>query len=132
MKKVFLFSDGASLGNPGAGGYCAILKYKEKEKIIKGHRKNSTNNQMELLGVIEGLKALKEPCEVAIYSDSTYVVKGINEWIENWVKKDFKNIKNKELWKEFLKISKPHKIKAFWIKSHNNHFENEKCDKIAK
>ncbi len=132
MKKVTIFSDGSSLGNPGEGGYCAILKYKNHEKIIKGAQKNATNNQMELKAVIEALKALKEPCEVEIYSDSSYVVKGINEWLENWIKKSFKGVKNPNMWREFVKISSPHKIKAFWVKGHNGHIENEKCDKIAK
>jgi ribonuclease HI len=132
MKKVHLYSDGSSLGNPGFGGYCAILKYKDHQKIAKGSQKIATNNQMELKAVIEGLKLLKEPCEVEIVSDSSYVVRGINEWLENWVKKDFKKVKNTDLWKEYLEISKPHKIEAFWVKGHNGHKENEMCDKIAK
>jgi len=132
LKKVFLFSDGSSLGNPGPGGYCAILRYNSKEKIIKGNQKEATNNQMELKGVIEGLKALKEPCHVEIISDSSYVVKGINEWLGKWVGKDFKGVKNPQLWKEFLEVSKPHKIEAFWVRGHSGHKENEICDKIAK
>ncbi len=132
MKKVYLFSDGSSLGNPGPGGYCAILRYKDKEKVIRGGQKHVTNNQMELKAVIEGLKALKEPCEVEIYSDSNYVVKAINEWLNGWVKKDFKNVKNVDLWKEYLKVSKNHKIKAIWVRGHSGHRENEICDKIAK
>jgi len=132
MKKVHLYSDGSSLGNPGFGGYCAILKYKDHQKIIKGSQRVATNNQMELKAVIEGLKLLKEPCEVKIVSDSSYVVRGINEWLENWVKKDFKKVKNIDLWKEYLEVSKPHKIEAVWVKGHNGHKENEMCDKIAK
>jgi ribonuclease HI len=132
LKKILLFSDGSSLGNPGPGGYCALLRYKDKERIIKGSQRLTTNNQMELKGVIEGLKALKEPCEVEIISDSSYVVKGINEWLKNWVKKDFKGVKNVELWQEFLEVSKPHKIKAIWVRGHSGHKENEICDKIAK
>jgi ribonuclease HI len=132
MKKVHLYSDGSSLGNPGHGGYCAILKYKDHEKIAKGSQRDATNNQMELKAVIEGLKLLKEPCEVDITSDSSYVVKGINEWLSGWVKKDFKKVKNPDLWREYLDVSKPHKIKAFWVKGHAGHEENEKCDKIAK
>ncbi len=132
MKKVTIFSDGSSLGNPGVGGYCAILKYKGNEKVIKGGQKRATNNQMELKAVIEAIKALKEPCEVDLYSDSNYVVKGINEWLENWIKKEFKGVKNRGLWEEFVKISSPHKIKAFWVRGHSGHEENERCDKIAK
>ncbi len=132
MKQIHLYSDGSSLGNPGCGGYCAILKYKSHQKIIKGANKNVTNNQMELKAVIEGLKAIKEPCEVIIVSDSNYVVKAINEWLKNWVKKDFKGVKNPELWKEYIDVAKNHKIKAFWVRGHDGHIENEMCDKIAR
>jgi len=132
VKKVEIFTDGSSLGNPGPGGWCAILRYKEHEKILKGGESYTTNNKMELKAVIEALKALKEPCEVDIYSDSTYVVKGINEWLENWKKKNFKNVKNEDLWKEFIEVSRPHKLNMFWVKAHNGHNENEKCDKIAR
>jgi ribonuclease HI len=132
VKKVTLFCDGSSLGNPGPGGYGVILRYKDKEKIISGGEANTTNNKMELKAVIEGLKALKQGCEVEIVSDSSYVVKGINEWLENWQKKEFKKVKNPELWKEYIKVSKPHKIKATWVRGDNGHIENERCDKIAK
>jgi ribonuclease HI len=132
MKKITIFSDGSSLGNPGAGGYCAILRYNNREKIVRGGEKETTNNRMELKAVIEALKALKEPCEIELISDSTYVVKGINEWLSNWIKKDFKGVKNPDLWKEFVLLAKNHKIKAVWVKAHNGHIENEKCDRIAK
>jgi len=132
MKQVHLFSDGSSLGNPGAGGYCAILKYGDAQKIVKGSQKDTTNNRMELKAVIEGLKVLKEPCEVVITSDSNYVVKAINEWLNNWIKKNFKGVKNIDLWEEYLEVSKKHKIKALWVKGHDGHEENELCDKIAK
>lgn len=132
MKKIYLFSDGSSLGNPGEGGYCAILRFNDHEKIIRGGQKVATNNQMELKAVIEGLKALKNPCEVEITSDSNYVVKGINEWLENWKKKDFNKVKNPDLWKEYIEVSKPHKIVAKWVRGHNGHDENERCDLIAK
>lgn len=87
---------------------------------------------MELLAVIEGIAALKEPCSVEIVSDSSYVVKGINEWLENWVKKDFKKVKNPELWRRYLEVSKGHHINATWVRGHAGHEENERCDKIAK
>lgn len=132
MKKIEIFCDGSSLGNPGFGGYCAILRYNNHEKIICGAKANVTNNQMELLAVIEALKALREPCEISLYSDSKYVCEGIAKWIFQWVKKDFKNIKNPNLWKSYLEISQHHKIKTFWIKGHSNHAENEKCDTIAR
>jgi ribonuclease HI len=132
VKKITLFSDGSALGNPGPGGYGTILVYGDKEKIISGSEVHTTNNRMELRGAIEGLKALKEPCEVEIISDSSYVVKGINEWLKNWIKRDFKKVKNIDLWKEYIEVSKPHKIKATWVKGHDGHEENERCDDIAR
>ncbi len=132
MKRVTLFSDGSSLGNPGPGGYGVILRYGEHEKELGGYELQTTNNRMELKGVIEGLKALKEPCEVEIVSDSSYVVRAINEWLEGWRKKDFKKVKNPDLWREYLKAAAPHKIKARWVRGHDGHSENERCDKIAK
>jgi ribonuclease HI len=136
MKKVYIYSDGSSLGNPGAGGWGTVLKYKQNTKKISGGAKNTTNNQMELQGVIEGLKLLKEPCEVELVSDSKYVVKAINEWLKNWIKNRWKtaskkDVKNQTLWKEYLKLAKPHKIKAIWVKGHSGHTENEICDKLA-
>lgn len=132
MKEVKIYTDGSSLGNPGYGGYCAILKYKDNEKIVKAGFENVTNNQMELLAVIEALKVLKTPCHIKLYSDSTYVVKAINEWLKNWVKKDFKKVKNIDMWKEYLQVSKIHTIDAHWVKAHNGHPENERCDTIAR
>ena len=132
MKKIHLYSDGSSLGNPGFGGYCAIVKYNEHEKIASGALADVTNNQMELLAVIEGLKLLKEPCEVVVTSDSSYVVNAINEWLANWIKRDFKKVKNPDLWKTYLKVAQPHKIKAVWVRGHNGHPENERCDLIAR
>ena len=132
MKKIQIYTDGSSLGNPGPGGWCALLRYKNHEKILSGGEEYTTNNRMELLAVIEALKALKEPCEIDLFSDSTYVLKGINEWLDNWIKKDFKNVKNSDLWREFVKISKNHKININWVKGHSGHEENEICDKIAR
>ncbi len=132
MKKITLFSDGSSLGNPGFGGYCAILRYGDSEKIISGGMRDATNNQMELLAVIKGLEALKEPCDVTLVSDSSYVVRGINEWLGGWVRKDFAKVKNPELWRQYLKVSQGHKIKGFWVRGHDGHVENEQCDRIAK
>jgi len=132
MKQVHLYSDGSSLGNPGAGGYCAVLKYGDAQKIVKGAEPDTTNNRMELKAVIEGLKVLKQPCRVTITSDSNYVVKAINEWLKNWIKKDFKGVKNPDLWREFLEVSKPHQLEANWVKGHAGHEENELCDKIAR
>lgn len=132
MKKITLFSDGSALGNPGPGGYGAILRYGDKEREISGGEVHTTNNRMELLGVIEGLRALREPCRVEIISDSSYVVKGINEWLDGWVKRDFKKVKNPDLWMDYLDVSKGHVINAIWVRGHNGHIENERCDILAK
>lgn len=132
MKKISLFCDGSSLGNPGAGGYCAILRFGTVEKIVSGGVANSTNNQMELLAVIEGLAALKEPCDVTLISDSSYVIKGINEWLEGWKRKNFAKVKNPELWQRYLEVSKNHKVHGIWVRGHDGHVENEMCDRIAK
>lgn len=132
MKSIKLFCDGSSLGNPGPGGYCGILQYGDKEKIIAGGEEISTNNRMELKAVIESLKHLKEPCKIELYSDSKYVCDGISSWLENWVKKKFAMVKNPDLWQEYLQVCKPHQVKTFWIKGHNGHIENERCDQIAK
>ncbi len=137
MKKINLYSDGSALGNPGPGGWGTILEFKGNEKELCGGEEHTTNNRMELIGVIEGLKALKEPCEVHITSDSSYVVKGINEWLESWEKRGWKTaskkpVKNVELWQEYLEVSKIHKITATWVKGHAGHEHNERCDIIAR
>lgn len=132
MKKITLFSDGSSLGNPGYGGYCAILRYGDSEKIVSGGVRNATNNQMELLAVVRGLESLKEPCDVTLVSDSSYVVKGVNEWLSGWVKKNFAKVKNPELWMRYLEAAKSHKVKGTWVRGHDGHPENERCDVIAK
>jgi ribonuclease HI len=132
MKSITLFSDGSSLGNPGFGGYCAILRFKDKERVIKGGEEYTTNNRMELKAVIEAIKALKEPCRIEIVSDSSYVTKGISEWLKRWIAKDFSKVKNPDLWREFVEVSKIHRIKTTWIKGHSGHTENEQCDQIAK
>ncbi len=137
MKQINLYSDGSSLGNPGPGGWGTILKYKEHIKELSGANTLTTNNQMELTGVIEGLKQLKEPCSVHIISDSKYVVQAINEWLANWQKNGFRTankqpVKNYELWQEYLKVSQHHKITASWTKGHAGHLENERCDLLAR
>ncbi len=109
-----------------------ILRYGKREKEISGGEPMTTNNRMELMAVIEGLKALKEPCDVTIYSDSSYVVKAINEWLKDWVKRDFKKVKNPDLWRAYLEAAKPHRVKAVWVRGHNGHPENERCDELAR
>lgn len=137
MKKIEMYTDGSCLGNPGAGGYACILVYGKMEKLISGGEAVTTNNRMELTAVIEGLSALKEPCEVEIVSDSKYVVSAINEgWLTSWVKKNWKKsdgkaVLNVDLWQKYLDVSSNHKIKYTWIKGHNGHPYNERCDAIA-
>lgn len=133
---VEIFTDGACSGNPGPGGYCAILRYKDKEKTIVGADPCTTNNKMELTAVIEALEALKKPSHVKIVTDSQYVVKGATEWLTNWIKHNWKNaqkkeVKNKELWQRLLKAMSPHKITWEWVEGHKGHVENETCDKLA-
>ncbi len=130
-KVVTLYSDGSSLGNPGAGGWGTILEYKGKKKELSGNEKNTTNNRMELTAVIRGLQELKEPCTVEVVTDSSYVANAINSWLKNWIAKDFKNVKNVDLWQEYLSASKQHNIKATWVRGHNGHTENERCDTLA-
>lgn len=132
MKSVEIYTDGSCLKNPGFGGWSFILRYKNYEKISYGSEKNTTNNRMELLAIIRALEALKEPCAVKIFTDSNLMVRSINEWLELWVKKGFRGKKNVDLWQEYLQASRPHKIQAFWIRAHNGHAENEKCDALAR
>ncbi|CAD7287863.1 ribonuclease HI [Campylobacter suis] len=132
MKTVCLFSDGSCLNNPGPGGWACILEFNGAKKELSGGESQTTNNQMELRAVIEGLKALKEPCNVKLYTDSSYVANSINAWLDGWVKKNFKNVKNIDLWQEYIQISKPHKVSANWLKAHNGHPQNERCDELAR
>lgn len=138
MKKITLYTDGACSGNPGAGGYAAILIYNNKEKVISGGDKNTTNNRMELMGVICGLEALKEPCEVEIFSDSAYVVNAfLEDWISfwlmnNWRTKGKKEVSNIELWKRLIELTHVHKISWNKVKGHADNELNNRCDQIAR
>ena len=131
-KQITLYSDGSSLGNPGPGGYGGILEFKGKRKEYCGGEIHTTNNRMELQGVISGLELLKEPCDVEVISDSSYVVKAINEWLSGWVRKNFKKVKNVDLWEAYLEAAAPHKVHATWVRGHNGHPENERCDELAR
>lgn len=137
IKKVDIFTDGACSGNPGPGGWGAILRYGENEKEISGGEKDTTNNRMEMTAVIEALKLLKFPCEVTLYTDSQYVCNGINKrWIDNWQRNGWKNsqrqpVANKELWEEIIALMKIHNVKFVWVKGHDGHPENERCDRLA-
>ena len=136
MNKVEIFTDGACKGNPGPGGWGAILRYGKTEKEIYGSSKNTTNNIMELTAVIESLKNLKKPCELIITTDSKYVKNGITEWIHNWKKNGWrtatkKEVKNKELWIELDSLIQIHSISWDWVKGHSGHPENERADLLA-
>ena len=139
---VNIYTDGACSGNPGPGGFGAILVHVDKdgikhEKELSEGFKCVTNNQMELMAVIAGLEALKKPCNVTLYSDSQYVVKAFNEkWIDGWIKRGWKNsdkkpVKNVELWQRLLKAKEPHTVEFIWIKGHAGHEYNERCDTLA-
>lgn len=137
MKKVEIFTDGACSGNPGPGGWGAILKYNGVEKELSGGERSTTNNRMELTAVITALSALKEPCEVELYSDSKYIIDAVTKgwaakWQANgWVKSDKKPALNSDLWEKLLALLKVHKVTFNWVKGHAGHPENERCDRLA-
>ena len=137
MKTVDLYTDGACSGNPGIGGYCAILSYNGVEKIISGYELDTTNNRMELLSVIKGLQALKEPCKVNLYSDSQYVVDAFNKnWIDSWKSNGWKNaskkeVKNIDLWQSLTILTEKHFVAFIKVKGHADNEYNNRCDKIA-
>jgi ribonuclease HI len=130
---IELFTDGASSGNPGPGGYGTILRSGQHYKELSGGFRKTTNNRMELLAVIKGLEALKNPNQqVTIYSDSKYVIDSVEKkWLQGWVKKGVAGKKNKDLWMRYLEVSRIHQIKFVWVKGHAGHPENERCDQLA-
>lgn len=137
MKEVILYTDGACSGNPGVGGYGAILMYKGKERVISGAEGMTTNNRMELMAVIKGLEALKEPCKVDIYSDSAYVVNAfLQDWITNWQNNGFKTSKGKvlniELWQKLIELCACHDVSWHKVKGHADNEYNNRCDSIAR
>jgi len=137
MKEVDIYTDGACSGNPGMGGYCAILIYNGVEKEIVGGEPETTNNRMELLAVIKGLDALKEPCAVNVYSDSAYVTDAfIKDWISywrnnNWRSMGKKDVKNVDLWQQLLVLTEKHKVNFIKVKGHSDNEYNNRCDKLA-
>ena len=138
MEKVMIYTDGACSGNPGPGGWGTILMYKDSKKEISGAKKDTTNNVMELTAVIEGLKMLKYPCDVEIYSDSAYVVNAFNQkWIDSWIKNNWKTsgkepVKNKEIWQELYDLTKVHNVKFIKVKGHSDNEFNNRCDEMAR
>ena len=136
MEKVEIFTDGACRGNPGPGGYGSIIRTSDQENEISGSAKSTTNNIMELTAAVVALKQLKKPCEVVLTSDSQYLVKGMTQWIKGWAKKGWitaskQPVKNKEIWLELDQLNKVHKISWKWVRGHQGHVENERCDVLA-
>jgi ribonuclease HI len=136
MKTVEIFTDGACRGNPGPGGWGALLRYGDNERTLCGGEHETTNNRMELMAVIQGLSALQRACEVTLTSDSTYVLKGIQEWMPNWKKRGWKTaskkpVKNVDLWQQLDQLVALHTIDWQWVKGHSGHTENEIADQLA-
>jgi len=136
-KLVEIYTDGACSGNPGPGGYGSLLRYGEVTKEISGCERETTNNRMEMMAVIEALRRLKRPCKIIVTTDSQYVMKGMTQWIHGWIKKNWRNsqkkpVLNKDLWEEMLQLSRPHEIQWRWVKGHDGHPENERCDQLAR
>lgn len=138
MKEVIIYTDGACSGNPGPGGYGAVIMYKDQKKELSGGFSKTTNNRMEILGVIKGLESLKEPCSVMIYSDSKYVVDAIEKgWVKKWEQNNWMRNKtdraiNVDLWKKLLISLSIHKVKFNWVKGHADNVYNERCDLLAR
>ena len=136
MKRVEIFTDGACKGNPGPGGWGAILRMGAHEKELSGSERETTNNRMEMTAVIEALRALRHPCEIALHTDSKYVIDGITKWIHGWQKRGWKTagrkpVLNQDLWEAMVEASGSHRISWHWIKGHSGHPENERADRLA-
>jgi len=131
MKHVKLYTDGACKGNPGPGGWAALLVHGTVEKELFGSEALTTNNRMELRAAIEGLKALKAPCKVDLYTDSSYVKDGMTQWRFGWEKRGWTKVANVEIWQELIEAARPHKIDWHWVRGHDGHVENERVDKLA-
>jgi ribonuclease HI len=136
MKTVILYTDGACSGNPGPGGWAAILRYGANERVLSGGERETTNNRMELTAVAEALKALREPCAVELHSDSQYIVNALtNGWLRDWKRRGWKRrdgeLKNPELWKELDGLLAVHTVSAFWVKGHAGDELNDRCDRLA-
>lgn len=138
MKRVEIYTDGACSGNPGPGGWASVLIYKDKRLELSGYEERTTNNRMELLAAIKALRALKEPCEAMVYSDSAYLIHAFQKkWLENWQKKNWltsqkKPVENQDLWKELLELSQVHQIHWIKVKGHADNPGNNRCDELAR
>ena len=132
MSYVEVYTDGSSRGNPGPGGYGVVLKYGDVQKELAEGFLRTTNNRMELMAVIVGLETLTRPCQVLVVSDSKYVVDSVEKhWIDGWVRKDFKGVKNPDLWQRYLRAAKQHSVHFQWVKGHATHVLNNRCDVLA-
>lgn len=132
LPSVEIFTDGACSGNPGPGGWGVLLRMGEYEKELSGGEKETTNNRMEMMAVVQGLSALKKPSQVKLYTDSQYVQKGVTEWMKGWKAKGWPaRIKNQDLWQRIDEAMKPHKVQLIWVRGHDGHIENERVDKLA-
>ncbi len=134
---VQIYTDGACSGNPGPGGWGALLRYNDVEKTISGGEARTTNNRMEMLAAVNALESLKRPCRVTLTTDSQYLMKGITEWIKNWKRRGWqtaakKPVKNADLWRRLDELTSRHEVKWKWVKGHNNHKENEQVDSLAR
>lgn len=133
MAKVEIFTDGACSGNPGPGGWGAILRYNGVEKELSGGEKDTTNNRMEMMAAIAALEVLKKESTVDLYTDSKYLQQGVMEWMPGWKKKGWPaRIKNQDLWKRLDSVLSNHKVKFHWVRGHDGHIENERCDELAR
>ena len=137
MKNVEIHTDGACLGNPGPGGWAALLRHEGRERELAGGEAQTTNNRMELMAAIMALEALRSPCTVVLSTDSQYVQKGIGEWLPNWIRRGWKTaagepVKNQDLWQRLDAAARPHRIQWKWVKGHAGHIENERVDKLAR
>lgn len=136
MKRVEIFTDGACRGNPGPGGWAALLRMGKHEKELSGGEADTTNNRMEMTAAIRALEALIEPCEVVLHSDSKYVLDGMTKWVAGWQKRGWKNsskqpVRNADLWHELIAAAERHRVEWVWVKGHNGHVENERVDALA-
>lgn len=136
MKQVEIFTDGACKGNPGPGGWGALLRLGAHEKELSGHEPHTTNNRMEMTAAIRALGALIEPCEVDLYTDSRYLIDGITKWVAGWQRRGWVNaskkpVRNAELWHELIELAAKHRIRWHWVKGHDGHIENERVDRLA-
>ncbi|GMM93313.1 ribonuclease HI [Qipengyuania sp. MTN3-11] len=136
MKRVEIFTDGACKGNPGPGGWAALLRLGRHEKELSGGEADTTNNRMEMTAAIRALGALIEPCEVTLYTDSKYLIDGITKWVAGWQRRGWKNaskkpVRNADLWHELIALTERHRVEWQWVRGHSGHPENERVDKLA-